>query len=232
MGEFIQFEIDGKECMAEQGAYLIDAAQANGVYIPFLCNMKGVIPKGACRICSVLVNGKRVTACTTKVSQGMEVIATSKELEDYRKSIVELLFVEGNHLCPSCERSGNCDLQALGYRYRMMNPRFPYLNPDREIEAKNPKLMKDHNRGILCKRCIRVIKNTEGKSLFAFGRRGHKVQISIDTELAAGISDELAEKAMAICPVGAIIRKGKGFAVPIGKRKYDHAPIGSEIEAQ
>lgn len=230
MAKIVSFSIDGKECMAEEGRYLVDAAEANNVYIPTLCNMKGVSPQGSCRVCSVKVNGKLVTACTTKVSEGMEVINESEELRDLRTAIIELLFAEGNHFCPSCERSGNCELQALAYRFQIFIPRFPYLFPERNIEASNPKLLKDHNRCILCKRCIRAITDEKGRRLFAFGKRGDAIVISIDTKLAENISDELADRAADVCPVGAIIRKGRGFAVPIGKRRYDEQPIGADVE--
>lgn len=230
MSEIINFTIDGKECMAHQGQYVLEAAQGNGIYIPSLCNLAGVIPRGSCRICNVKINGKLMTACTTKVANRMQIENNTPELEDIRKAILEVLFVEGNHLCPSCEKSGRCELQALAYRYQIMVPRFSYLFPKRTIETSNPKLMKDHDRCILCKRCIRAIKDKHGRSLFAFAKRGHKAGISIDTKLAKHISDELAQKSMDICPVGAIIRKEKGFDVPIGKRTYDKKPIGSEIE--
>ncbi len=230
MAKIVSFSIDGKECMAEEGRYLVDAVEANNVYIPTLCNMKGVSPQGSCRVCSVKVNGKLVTACTTKVSEGMEVINESEELRDLRTAIIELLFAEGNHFCPSCERSGNCELQALAYRFQIFIPRFPYLFPERNIEASNPKLLKDHNRCILCKRCIRAITDEKGRRLFAFGKRGDAIVISIDTKLAENISDELADRAADVCPVGAIIRKGRGFAVPIGKRRYDEQPIGADVE--
>lgn len=230
MAKIVSFSIDGKECMAEEGQYLVDAAETNGVYIPTLCNMKGVSPQGSCRVCSVKINGKLTTACTTKVSEGMEVINESEEIQDLRKAIIELLFAEGNHFCPSCEQSGNCELQALGYRFQVLVPRFPYLFPERDIEASNPKLFKDHNRSILCKRCIRAITDEKGRRLFAFGRRGDRIGISIDTKLAANISDELADRAAEVCPVGAIVRKGRGFAVPIGQRCYDGQPIGADVE--
>ncbi|MFP4466323.1 MAG: 2Fe-2S iron-sulfur cluster-binding protein [Candidatus Goldiibacteriota bacterium] len=230
MATFVKFTIDGRECMAEEGTQLVEAAKENNVYIPTLCNYPGIPPKGSCRICTVLINGRPATACTTKVAEGMEIQNNIPEITDFRKAIVEILFAEGNHLCPSCERSGNCELQALGYKYQMLVPRFPYLFPKREVEAKHPKLLKDHNRCILCKRCIRGIKNSSGKSVFAFGKRGEHIQINIDPETSKGLSDELAQKAMDICPVGAIIRKEKGFDVPIGKRKYDARPIGSDVE--
>jgi len=91
--------------------------------------------------------------------------------------------------------------------------------------------VKDHNRCIQCKRCIRGIFNDQGQAIFAFGKRGDKVVINIDRETSRDISDELAQQAMDICPVGAILRKGKGYDVPIGRRRYDREPIGSEVES-
>ncbi len=230
MNKLIKLNIDGKECMATKGQYIVEAARENDIYIPTLCNIPNLKPRGACRICTVNVNGKPMTSCTTPVSEGMVVETALPEIIDLRKSIVELLFVEGNHFCPSCERSGNCELQALAYRFRMMVPRFPYRFQQRNIEANNSKLIKDHNRCILCKRCIRAIKDDEGRGIFAFKRRGHQVEISIDPELAKNLTDELADRAAEICPVGALLRKEKGYEIPIGERKYDKNPIGSEIE--
>lgn len=231
MAKIVSFTIDGNECMAEEGQYLVDAAESNGVYIPTLCNMKGIKPQGSCRVCTVKVNGKMTTACTTRVSEGMEIVNSAEDVQYIRTAIIELLFAEGNHFCPSCEKSGNCELQALGYRFQVFVPQFPYLFPERDIESSNPKLLKDHNRCILCKRCIRAVTDEQGHRLFAFGKRGDGVGISVDTKLSANISDELADYAAEVCPVGAIIRKGKGFAVPVGQRKYDGQPIGSDVEA-
>jgi len=230
MGKLITFKIDGVECMAEEGIYIVDAARENGIYIPTLCNIPGVKPKGSCRICTVMVNGRPMTACTTPVANGMDIENDNPEIQELRKQIVELLFVEGNHFCPSCEKSGNCMLQALAYRLGMMVPRYPFMFPVRDVDASNPKIIKDHNRCILCKRCMRAIKTEDGKNIFAFGKRGHKAQINIDPELADQLTDELAQKAMDICPVGAILVKEKGYQTPIGQRKYDKEPIGSDIQ--
>lgn len=225
----VEFAIDGKTCMAEEGLFLVEAARRNGVYIPTLCNYQGIQPRGSCRICTIQIGRGLFTACTTKVAQGLDVRCATQELEDFRKSVIEILFAEGNHFCPSCEKSGACELQALAYRYRIMAPSFPYMFPHREVEAWHPKLLKDHNRCILCKRCIRGIRSSDGKSVFAFGKRGDRVQINIDRTTSSELTDELAQAAMDICPVGAIIRKRKGFDTPIGRRKYDHAPIGSDV---
>lgn len=230
MAQLVKFTIDGNECMAEEGKFLVDAAKENHVYIPTLCNYEGLKPKGACRICTVKINGKLMTSCTTPVKDGMVIESNTDEIIDIRKSIVEMLFVEGNHLCPSCEKSGSCELQALAYRFKMFAPRFKYFFPVKNIEANHPKIFKDHNRCILCKRCIRGIKDESGKSIFVFRNRGHKTEIYIDPELADKLTDELAHQAVEICPVGAILKREQGFNVPIGLRKYDSAPIGSEIE--
>ncbi len=152
------------------------------------------------------------------------------DLEDMRKALIEMLFVEGNHFCPSCEKSGNCELQALAYRYRMDVPRFPYLWPGRELDAAAPLLMLERNRCVQCLRCVRGVRAKDGRKVFAAVDRGPRVTIEADRNLAAKLSEEEARKAMDICPVGAILKKETGFAVPIGKRKYDLAPIGSDVE--
>lgn len=226
MPEVVKFLIDGKECLSEKGKYIVDAAKENGIYIPTLCNIPGVKPRGACRMCNIRVNNKFMTACTTPVSDGMNIQNKTDEIENIRKAILEILFAEGNHFCPSCEKSGNCELQALAYRYRIMVPQFPYQFPVRNVNASHPLIILDHNRCILCKRCVRVIKDEKGKSIFAFKRRGHKVEINVDPELANALTKELAEKAVDICPVGSILPREKAFRVPIGQRKYDEKQIG------
>lgn len=230
MSQFVRFTIDGTECMAAQDQFLVDAAKENGVFIPTLCNYPGVKPKGSCRICTVKVNGRLMTACTTPVAEGMTIENDSKEITELRKNIIELLFIEGNHFCPACEKSGNCELQALAYRFRMLIPRFPFQFPYRHVDAGHPKIIKDHNRCILCKRCIRVVTDENGRSIFAYRKRSASVEVVVDTKLGKQLTDEMAQKAMDVCPVGSILVKEKGFVIPIGERKYDNTPIGSDIE--
>ncbi|HQJ71074.1 MAG TPA: 2Fe-2S iron-sulfur cluster-binding protein [Spirochaetota bacterium] len=226
----ITFEIDGKEITGKAGQTIVEAARENGIYIPVLCWYEGLKPAGICRICTVKVGGRNMAACTTPISEGMIVENAIPDLEDMRKALVEMLFVEGNHMCPTCEKSGNCELQALGYRFGLLAPRFPYLFPKRAMDATYTKIMIDTNRCVQCRRCVRGITAKDGRHIFAMqDRTGHSTIVA-DRELEAKMSDDLAKKAMEQCPVGAIIKKEIGFAVPIGKRKYDKAPIGSEIQ--
>ena len=228
--ERVNFQIDNKDCEGLYGQMLVDAARENGIYIPTLCNMQGVKPCGSCRVCTVKINGRYATACTTPVAYGMEIESNTEELDNIRKALVELIFAEGNHYCPTCEMSGNCELQALGYRFGMMVPRFPYQFPVREVNTDSPHLIIDYNRCIRCKRCIRTILDKEGKSYFAFLNRGDKLEVSIDKEMAKTMTEKMAKLAKENCPVGAILTKEEGYRVPIGKRKYDSKAIGSDIE--
>ena len=226
----IKFTIDGKPCVAKPGQTIVEAANDNGVWIPVLCRYEGIKPAGSCRICTVRVAGRYMAACTQPVQEGMAVENDVPDLEDMRKALVEMLFVEGNHFCPSCEKSGNCELQALGYRYRLTVPRFPYLWPGRELDAAAPLIMVESNRCVQCRRCISAVKAKDGRKVFAMTGRGPRTTIEADRKLAAKLSEEEARKAMDVCPVGAILKKETGFAVPIGKRKFDHVPIGSDVE--
>ena len=226
----VKFMMDGKEYLAQSGMYIIDVARESGIFIPTLCNMPGVKPRGACRMCTVSVNGRYMTACTTPISEGMDVKTNTPDLIDLRKAILDIMFVEGNHFCPVCEKSGTCDLQALAYRNQIMAPRFPYQFPNRTIDAKNPRMVKDHNRCILCKRCIRAIKDEHGRSFFAFRKRGHKIEISIDHNMSDLMTDEIAQRAVDICPTGALLKKESGYHTPIDDRKYERTVIGNDLE--
>jgi [NiFe] hydrogenase diaphorase moiety small subunit len=228
----ITITIDGKEVKAEQGQTILQAAALASIYIPHLCAMKGLSPWGSCRVCTVLVNGRPQAACTMPVADGMIVENDTADLKDLRSNLVEMLFVEGNHYCMFCEKSGNCELQAMAYRLGILSPRHPYMFPTREVDASHPDVMLDHNRCILCARCVRASKELDGKNVFQFVGRGAHKRIGVDAAGGAGGTNLSAiDKAAEACPVGCIIKKRVGFAVPVGRRLYDQQPIGSAIES-
>jgi [NiFe] hydrogenase diaphorase moiety small subunit len=230
MSNQLKIKIDNIEIITAKGKTILETATENGIYIPTLCHFPGVPPKGSCRICTVKVNNRFMTSCSTPVVDGMIIENNIEEIQDFRKSIIELLFISGNHFCPACEKSGNCELQALAYRFKMMAPRFPFFFPKKEVDASSPKIIKEQNRCILCKRCIKTIFDKDGKRYFAYQYRGDKLKVVLDKEMGKTIPDELAKKAMENCPTGSIIYKEQGFTTPIGKRKFDKKPIGSELE--
>lgn len=230
MSQAFTFTIDGVEVRARPGQTILEAAEEAGVYIPRLCHMKGLIPYGSCRVCTVLVNGRPQAACTQPAAPGAVVESEVPRVREIRRSIIEMLFVEGNHFCMFCEKSGNCELQAMAYRLGITAPKYPYMFPKRDVDASHPEVLVDRNRCILCARCIRASRDVDGKNVFQFVGRGAHKRVGIDAPSNLGETKlEAADKAVAACPVGALLRKRVGYVVPVGRRLYDREPIGSDV---
>ena len=232
MSDLLRFSVDGREIAAEPGETIIAAADRAGIYIPRLCHKPGLEPHGSCRLCTVRANGRTVSACTHPASADMVVESDTDDLNAHRKVLLELLFVEGNHFCMSCEKSGNCELQALGYRFGISAPRFEFQFPLREVDASHPDILIDHNRCILCARCVRTSRDLDKKEVFGFVGRGPHKRIAVSS--GARLRDtnaDVSDAALDACPVGALLRKRVGFAVPVGQRLYDVTPIGAEPAA-
>jgi len=231
MSDRMILTIDGTKIEAKPGQTILQAAEDGGIYIPRLCAHKELEPFGACRVCTVMANGRPQAACTTPAAKGMIVENETEPLRDLRRALVEMLFVEGNHYCMYCERSGGCELQAMAYRLGIQAPRFPYQFPRRDVDASHSDILLDRNRCILCGRCIRASRDLDGKNVFQFvGRSNHKtIWVNAEARLA-DTNLNLIDKAVEICPVGAILKKRTGYQVPIGQRPFDHKPIGSDIE--
>lgn len=222
MDDKITINIDGKDYQVLENKKLVDAAKENGIYIPTLCHFREIEPSlGTCRICTVMVNGKLTTSCTTKVKEGMTVLINTPELIDTRKAIIEMLFAEGNHFCPSCEKSGNCDLQNLAYDMGISISRFPHVFSNKRVDFNPKRMILEANRCILCKRCVEEVKTADGMDIFSFVNRGVKTRVHVDYEQEEKLSEAEALHAMNLCPVGAILVKGMIYKEPFGDRKYD-----------
>lgn len=231
MTNSVKLQIDGREITAQAGQTILQAAALAGIYIPHLCAHKELSPWGGCRVCMVKVNGRAQAACTQPVTEGAVVENETPELLNVRRALVEMLFVEGNHICPTCEKSGNCELQAVAYRLGIASPRYPYAFPHREIDATHPDILIERNRCILCARCVRASAELDGKRVFDFVGRGAHKQLAVNAEAGLNATSAAAtDKAIEVCPVGCLLKKRVGFAVPVGQRRYDQQPIGSEIE--
>lgn len=232
MSETITLTIDGKDITGEKGQTIMEAAAANNIYIPHLCHHPDLKPYGSCRVCTCMVNGRPQTACTFPVSDGMVVENETEQVNGMRRDIVEMLFVEGNHYCMFCEKSGNCELQALAYRLGITAPKYPYQFPDRKVDASHPDIWIDRDRCVLCARCVRASQDVDEKHAFDFVGRGTHKRIAVDSSKdLSGTDATQADKALEVCPVGALMKKREGYKTPVGQRKYDHQPIGTDIES-
>ena len=223
MQNLITIKIDGKEVQVRDGELLINAIRKAGVDVPSLCYYEHIDPPlGTCRVCTVEVNGRHQASCTTLARNGMDVVVhDDPTLHDTRKAMVEMLFAEGNHFCPACEKSGDCDLQGMGYQLGVNVSRFPHLFVDRIIDFNPKRMVIEHNRCIRCRRCVDEVLTDEGKRVFSFANRGNDTTVAIDYKQEATLTEEQAVHAMHICPTGAILVQGKSLARPLGERKYD-----------
>ena len=227
------FTIDGVEISAQDGQTIMEAADEAGVYIPRLCDHEDLRHQGSCRVCMVKARGRSVAACTQPAEAGLAVKNETAHISKLRRDLVEMLFHEGNHLCPICEASGNCELQAMAYRLDMTAPtKFPYLEPTREVDASHPDIALDTNRCISCGRCIRASYDVDGKGVFGYVGRGIHRRVAVNGVNLAHTNAEATDYAMSaeVCPVGCIIRKRVGFAKPIDERIFDQGLIGHNIE--
>jgi len=230
MSDAQTFSLDGQDVPFKPGQTIIQAALTAGRYIPHLCYHPEFKPHGSCKLCTVKIDGRSGAACTTPAAAGREIESDTADLNDKRRTLVQMLFVEGNHFCPSCEKSGNCMLQAVAYDLGVMSPHFDHLFPNRPVDASHPDILLDFNRCILCELCIRASAEVDRKNVFALSGRGIKKHLIVNAESGrlADTDIALGDKAMQVCPVGVILPKRHGFAVPIGKRKYDESPISAQ----
>ena len=221
------FTLDGKVIPFEEGETIMEAAAAAGVYIPHLCHHPEFKPHGSCKLCTVNIGGRLGAACTNQAAEGMKVESETEAINADRLALTQMLFVEGNHVCPSCEKSGNCQLQAVAYHLGMLTPHFPHFYPARDIDASHPDVMLERNRCILCELCVRASRDVDGKNVFGIGGRGIKTRLIVNAASGrlADTNMSVRDRAAEVCPTGAIIRKRHGFTIPIGKRLYDHHDI-------
>jgi bidirectional [NiFe] hydrogenase diaphorase subunit len=113
--QIVTFKINERDVSAVAGQTILEVAREHGIGIPTLCNLKGLTPIGACRMCLVEIKGqtKLLPACVTRVAEGMDITTDSPRLQEYRKTIIELLFAERNHVCAVCVSNNNCELQDM-----------------------------------------------------------------------------------------------------------------------
>jgi [NiFe] hydrogenase diaphorase moiety small subunit len=227
------FTLDGAPILFAEGETLMAAAQRAGVHVPHLCWHPTLGQSGACRLCTVRVDGRLAAACTTRAAAGQVVENRTPELDGKRRLLLQMLFVEGNHFCPSCEKSGNCLLQAEAYEMEMYGPHFEEFYPHRPVDASHADMWLDLNRCILCKLCVRASHEVDGKDVFAIGGYGVGVHLLVNSESGKLGDSGFAATDMAaqVCPVGAILPKRRGFKVPIGERRFDRAPVSQQVDA-
>jgi [NiFe] hydrogenase diaphorase moiety small subunit len=222
-----QLYIDGQAVPFEEGQTIMDAALAAGIYIPHLCHNPEFTPYGNCRLCTVRINGRYAAACVTPAQLDAQVENNTGELKQQRQLLLQMLFVEGNHQCPACEKSGACQLQAVAYYCGMLAPALSHFYPRLTLDASHPSMLIDFNRCILCALCVRASEQVDGKQVFSISGRGPNAHLRVNsaTGKLADTDFSATDRAAHVCPTGAILHKHKGYEIPIGERFYDQQPV-------
>ncbi|HWR15317.1 MAG TPA: bidirectional hydrogenase complex protein HoxU [Terriglobales bacterium] len=209
----VSIRIDGELISADEGQTILQAAKAEGKYIPTLCDLDGITPVGACRLCIVEVSGidRLLPACTTPIQDGMSVTTNSPKLARYRRIAIELLLVERNHICSVCVSNGHCELQAMATSMGVATVRFAYNYPKLSLDASHPRFVLDHNRCILCTRCVRVCAELEGAHVWEMNSRGINARIVSELNSKWGDAHTCTNcgKCVQACPTGALSEKHK-----------------------
>jgi bidirectional [NiFe] hydrogenase diaphorase subunit len=207
------FAINGEMVSAGENQSILDVAREHGVELPTLCHLDGLSEVGACRLCLVeIVGSSRLQpACMTLPIEGMQVTTHTPVLDEYRRMIVELLFAERNHVCAVCVANGNCELQDLTTELGIDHVRFAYQSPELSLDPSHERFVVDHNRCILCTRCVRVCDEIEGAHTWDVMGRGTGARVITDLNQPWGSSDTCTNcgKCVQVCPTGALFEKGK-----------------------
>ena len=200
----VNIEIDGKPIQAEDGAMLIQAADAAGIYIPRFCYHDKLSVAANCRMCLIEVEKapKPLPACATPVAEGMKVFTKTETARQAQRGTMEFLLINHPLDCPICDQGGECDLQDLAVGYGSDISR--YQENKRVVPSKDigPLITTEMTRCIHCTRCVRFGQEIAGiMELGAVGRGEHTrirtfIDQSVDSELSGNVID--------LCPVGAL----------------------------
>ncbi len=210
----VRVTIDGKEVSVPAGGTVLDAAEAAGIEISTLCDHPAVEPIGACRMCLVEVEKQRVLqpACTFPVSDGMVVHTKSEKVIKARRFVLQLLFSERNHFCMYCQMSGSCELQDLAYEYNLDHWTYERPFPKLAVDASREYFIMDHNRCILCRRCIRVCDELVGNKTLGVKNRGTNSMIIADLDIPFGESSCVScGTCLQVCPTGALADRASAY---------------------
>jgi bidirectional [NiFe] hydrogenase diaphorase subunit len=212
----IKLKIDNIEVTVPEGTMILEAARANGIVIPTLCDIEGLSGYGGCRLCMVEIHGspKLFAACVTPVSMGMEIVTQSDKLKDYRKMALQFILAERTHICSVCVSNNSCELQKLANELGVDHVMFEREWTSLPVDSTHDFLVLDRNRCILCTRCVRVCDEIEGVHTLDLKLRGRDEQVIIDLDDEWGESESCTScrKCAKVCPVGAIYVEGEALA--------------------
>ncbi len=234
----MQLTINGQHYDAKEGQSVLQAARANGIYIPSLCYHEKVGAIARCRLCMVEVEGMRglQTSCTVAVKDGMVVTTNSDIVLQAQRFIVDLILSTGQHDCLSCEQNGACELQDAAYYLGIERPSEQLIRHEYEPDESSAFIRIDRSRCILCGRCVEICQHGVVNRVLGMMNRGAETIIGFDLNDPMGESTCVqCGECVQICPVGAIIekksiRKGRPWEITKVRTTCPYCGVGCQLE--
>jgi formate dehydrogenase alpha subunit len=236
----ITLTIDGQQTQVPEGTTIFNAARELGITVPHLCYHPMLSVIGACRLCIVEVEGLGAlpASCSTPVREGMVVATESPRVIEARRQILDLLLANHPEDCLTCEKTGDCRLQAYAYKYGVKRSSYQGDVKHYDADENNPFFIRDHNKCILCGRCVYMCAEKVGANVYTFAYRG------FETKIAAGLDTGLENSpcifcgnCISVCPTGALQPKlirgqGRVFDVDKVQTVCPYCGVGCAISLQ
>ena len=206
----VSLRIDGKTVAAPEGKTVLEAALANGIYIPTLCYDRRLDPYGGCRLCIVEIEGMRglPTSCTTRAAEGMVVRTDTEKVHTVRRTVCEMLISDHPGDCLSCASNQKCGLQKVANYLGVTQKRLPDMGREALRDESNEFYTRDLAKCILCGLCVRVCHEIRGVGAIELAGRGFESRVAAPGDRLIGDSDcESCGECVDICPVGALTAK-------------------------
>ncbi|NLV88005.1 MAG: 4Fe-4S binding protein [Tissierellia bacterium] len=206
----VTLTIDGQKVTVPENYSIIQAAKELGIDIPALCYDPNLEVVGACRLCLVEIEGSRKleTSCSTKVREGMVVNTETEKVVKARKDILQLLLDSHPNDCLTCQKAGECLLQAYAYRYDVKFREHDGAMRPKLIDTSSPYILKDDSKCILCGKCVRTCSQVDDRQVLSFAGRGYDTRIVLDLDKTFETSKCVScNRCVVVCPVGALVDK-------------------------
>jgi NADH dehydrogenase/NADH:ubiquinone oxidoreductase subunit G len=236
----MKITVDNKELKVKKGMTVLDAAEQNGIYIPHLCSHPELTAYGGCRLCVVEIDGIRgyPTSCTTYVQDGMVIRTKTKELQEIREGVFQLMLTEHPSGCLVCEEmeacseyqktirkvgvttgcrwctgDGDCEFQKTMEHLEIKDITLPVDYRCLDEEKDDPFFDRDYNLCIYCARCVRICDEHRKSSVITLNQRGQFVTIAPAYNMShLDAYCEFCGACISVCPTGTLSEKNKKWS--------------------